>query len=101
MFSRNFPASRRHPISEALLEVIIHGRDESLQAYIECFNKEAVKVSTTNSMKKYLLERGLHPLNNFVKVMGIKTPSTLDCLLLKDQAYIQYEEKEAANNARI
>ena len=32
--------------------------------------------------------------------MGIETPATLDSLLLKAQAYIQYEEKEAANSAR-
>ena len=56
-------------------------------------------VSTTDAMKKYLLEQGLCPRIHFIKVVGIETPSTLDFLLLKAQAYIQYEEKEAANNA--
>ena len=50
-------------------------------------------------MKKYILERGLCPRSDFVKVVGIESHGTLDSLLLKAQAYIQYEEKEAANNA--
>ena len=50
-------------------------------------------------MKKYLLERGLHPRSDFAKAVGIETPATLDSLLLKTWAYIQYKEKEAANNA--
>ena len=50
-------------------------------------------------MKKYLLERGLHPRNDFAKAVGIETPAMLDSLLLKAQAYIQYKEKEAANNS--
>ena len=51
-------------------------------------------------MKKYLLERGLCPRSDFAKAVGIETLATLDSLLLKAQAYIQYEEKEAANSAR-
>ena len=85
---------------EASLEAIIQGRDESLWVYIEHFNKEIVQVSMTDNMKKYLLERGLCPRSDFAKVVGIETPATLDSLLLKAQAYIQYEEKEAANSAR-
>ena len=100
MFSRHFTASRRHPKTEASFEAIIQGKDESLRAYIERFNKEAVQVSTTDGMKKYLLERGLRPRSDFSKAVGIETPATLDALLLKVQAYIQYEEKEAANTAR-
>ena len=45
------------------------------------------------NMKKYLLECGLRPRSDFAKVVGIKTPATLDSLLLKAQAYIQYKEK--------
>ena len=53
-----------------------------------------------DGVKKYHLERSLHPRSDFAKVVGIKTPTTLESLLLKAHAYIQYEEKEAANNAR-
>ncbi|XP_058765481.1 uncharacterized protein LOC131638974 [Vicia villosa] len=49
-------------------------------------------------MKKYLLERGLLPLSDFTKAVGIETPDTFEALLLKYQAYIKYEEKKAANN---
>ena len=59
-----------------------------MRAYIECFNKEAVKVPTTNNMRKYLLERRLRPCSNFSKVVGIETPAMLDALLLKAQVYI-------------
>ena len=100
MLSRNFKASHRHPKSEASLEEIIQGRNEYLRAYIECFNKECVQVSTTNDMKKFLLEHGIHPCSDFSKSVGIGTLVTLDTLLLKAQSYIQYKENEAANNAR-
>ncbi|XP_058783321.1 uncharacterized protein LOC131657997 [Vicia villosa] len=100
LFSRHFTASRRHPKSEASLEAIIQGKDESLRAYIERFNKEAVQVSTTAHMKKFLLERGLRPCSDFAKAVGIETPTTLDEFFLKAQAYIQYEEKEAAHAVR-
>ncbi|XP_058761565.1 uncharacterized protein LOC131634955 [Vicia villosa] len=100
LFSRHFTASRRHPKSEASLEAIIQGKDESLRAYIERFNKEAVQVSNTVHMKKFLLERGLRPRSDFAKAVGIETPATLDEFFLKAQAYIQYEEKEAAHAVR-
>ena len=44
-------------------------------------------------MKKYLIKLELHPRNDFAKAVGIETPTMLDSLLLKVQAYIQYEEK--------
>ncbi|XP_058732729.1 uncharacterized protein LOC131604300 [Vicia villosa] len=100
LFSRHFTASRRHPKSEASLEAIIQGKDESLRVYIERFNKKAVQVSTTAHMKKFLLERGLRPRSDFAKAVGIETPATLDEFFLKAQAYIQYEEKEAAHAVR-
>ena len=80
IFSRHFTASHRHPKTEASLEAIIQGKEESLRAYIERFNKEAVQVSTTDDMKKYLLERGR---SDFAKAVGIETPATLDAFLLK------------------
>ncbi|XP_058771905.1 uncharacterized protein LOC131645248 [Vicia villosa] len=100
LFSRQFAASRRHPKSEASLEAIIQEKDESLRANIERFNKEAVQVSTTAYMKKFLLERGLRPRSDFAKAVGIETPATLDEFFLKAQAYIQYEEKETAHAVR-
>ncbi|XP_058745895.1 uncharacterized protein LOC131618745 [Vicia villosa] len=51
-------------------------------------------------MKKFLLERGLQPRLDFAKAVGIETPATLDEFFLKAQAYIQYEEKEAAHAVR-
>ncbi|MCI54158.1 hypothetical protein A2U01_0075406, partial [Trifolium medium] len=50
--------------------------------------------------KKYLLERGLRPHSDFAKAVGIKKPHTLDDLLFKAQAYIQYEEVQIADAAR-
>ncbi|XP_058755191.1 uncharacterized protein LOC131628374 [Vicia villosa] len=100
LFSRHFTASRRHPKSEASLEAIIQGKEESLRAYIERFNKEALQVSTTAYMKKFLLERGLRQRSDFAKAVGIETPATLDKFFLKAQAYIQYEENEAAHAVR-
>ncbi|XP_058767233.1 uncharacterized protein LOC131640882 [Vicia villosa] len=100
LFSTHFTASRRHPKSEASLEAIIQGKDESLRAYMKRFNKEAVQVSTTAHMKKFLFERGPRPRSDFAKAVGIETPATLDEFFLKAQAYIQYEEKEAAHAAR-
>lgn len=75
----------------------MQGKDKSLRAFINMFNKETIQVSTTNDMKKYLLEHDLCPCNDFIKDIGIETPSSLDAIHLKAHAYIQYEEKEAAN----
>ncbi|MCI49111.1 hypothetical protein A2U01_0070354, partial [Trifolium medium] len=88
------------PKTEATLEAITQGKDESLRSYIERFNKEAVQVKTTDKMKKYLLEYGLRPRSDFAKAVGIESPATLDVVLYKARAYIQYEERETANNAR-
>ncbi|XP_058733383.1 uncharacterized protein LOC131604992 [Vicia villosa] len=98
--SRNFTTSRRHPKSEVSLEAIIQGKDESLGAYIERFNKEVVQVSTTADMKKYLLEQGLRPRSDFAKTESIETPANLDAFFLKALAYIQYKENEAAHTSR-
>ena len=51
-------------------------------------------------MKKYLLELGLRSNRDFAKAVGNESTVTLDSLLLKDQVYIHYEEKEAVKNAR-
>ncbi|KAI5381234.1 hypothetical protein KIW84_UN0901 [Lathyrus oleraceus] len=55
---------------------------------------------TTEHMKKYLLERGLLPGSELSRAVGIEPPRTLNELLHKAQAYIRYEEKQVAHNAR-
>ncbi|XP_058767845.1 uncharacterized protein LOC131641557 [Vicia villosa] len=96
LFSNHFTASRRQSKSEATLEAVIQGTNEPLREYLDRFNKEAVQVQTTDHMKRYLLERGLLPGSDFKKAIKIEKVRTMDALLLKDQAYIAYEEGEAA-----
>ncbi|XP_058761332.1 uncharacterized protein LOC131634722 [Vicia villosa] len=96
LISNHFTASCRQPKSKATLEAVIQGTDEPLQEYLDRFNKEAVQVQTTDDMKRYLLERGLLPGSNFKKAIKIEKVRTMDALLLKAQAYISFEEDEAA-----
>ncbi|XP_058722610.1 uncharacterized protein LOC131594477 [Vicia villosa] len=96
LFSNHFTISRRQPKSEATLKAIIQGANEPLREYLDRFNKEALQVQTTDQMKRYLLERGLLPESDFKKAIGIEKVYTMDALLLKAQAYIAYEEGEAA-----
>jgi DNA-binding SARP family transcriptional activator len=51
-------------------------------------------------MKKYLIKRGLRRGSDFTKAIGIEPQATLEDLLHKAQAYIAYEEQEAAINIR-
>ncbi|CAK8533082.1 unnamed protein product [Lathyrus sativus] len=60
LFLKHFTASRRHPKTEAALGVIIQAPDEPLRKYIERFTREAVQVTTSDEMKRYLMEQGLH-----------------------------------------
>ncbi|XP_058775571.1 uncharacterized protein LOC131649834 [Vicia villosa] len=96
LFSNHFTASRRQPKSEATLEAVIQGTDKTLGEYLDKFNKKAVQVQTTDHMKRYLLERGLLPGSDFKKAIKIEKVRTMDALLLKAQAYIAFEEGEAA-----
>ncbi|KAK2397422.1 hypothetical protein QL285_058998 [Trifolium repens] len=99
-FKQNFTASRKQPKTVATLEAIFQGPKESLRAYIERFNREAVQVETTDEMKRYLLARGLRPRTDFAKAVGIEKPRTLAQLLDKAEPYIQYEEQEMADALR-
>ncbi|CAJ2673122.1 unnamed protein product [Trifolium pratense] len=99
-FCRHFTASRKQPKTEAVLDAIFQADNESLRSFIERFNREAVQVETTDDMKKYLLQRGLRPNSDFARAVGIEKPRTFSDLLLKSQAYIQYEEQQAADAAR-
>ncbi|XP_058774283.1 uncharacterized protein LOC131648549 [Vicia villosa] len=92
-FSHHFTASCRHPKTEASLEAIVQGPTESLRAFLDRFNREAVQVPTTEEMKLYLLNKGLRPGSDFHKVVGIEKPRTLEDLLIKAQSYITYEER--------
>src|SRR4051812_7172057 len=60
------------------------------------FNKEAVQVQTTDYMKRYLLERGLLPRSDFKKAIKIEKVHTMNALLRKAQAFIAFQEGEAA-----
>ncbi|PNX57312.1 hypothetical protein L195_g058632 [Trifolium pratense] len=95
----HFTASRKQPKTEAVLDAIFQGDNESLHNFIERFNKEAVQVDTTDDMKKYRLQRGLHPNSDFAMAVGIEKQRTLDDLL-KSQAYIQYKVQQTADTAR-
>ncbi|GAU44962.1 hypothetical protein TSUD_28970 [Trifolium subterraneum] len=64
-FANHFTASRRHPKTEASLEAIVQGKNETLRSYIEIFNKEVVQVDTTDDMKKYLLRKNLRDGTKF------------------------------------
>ncbi|XP_058757971.1 uncharacterized protein LOC131631207 [Vicia villosa] len=52
LFLSHFTASRRQPKSEANLEAVIQGTNESLRDYLDRFNKEAVQVQTEDYMKR-------------------------------------------------
>ncbi|CAJ2637852.1 unnamed protein product [Trifolium pratense] len=99
-FRAHFTSSRRHPKTEATLEAIIQGENEPLRAYLERFNKAAVEVKVDESMKLYLLDRGLHPDSDFAKAVGIEEPKTLDAFFEKAKKYITYEEKQRAKDIR-
>ncbi|CAJ2663878.1 unnamed protein product [Trifolium pratense] len=57
-FRAHFTSSKRHPKTEATLELIVQGETESLRSYLEQFTKAAVEVKIEESMKLYLLDRG-------------------------------------------
>ncbi|XP_058726232.1 uncharacterized protein LOC131597555 [Vicia villosa] len=96
LFLSHFTASRRQPKSEANLEAVIQGTNEPLREYLDRFNKEPVQVQTTEYMKRYVLERGLLPRSDFKKAIKIEKVHTMNALLRKAQAFIAFEEGEAA-----
>jgi hypothetical protein len=99
-FNHNFTASRKQPKTVATLEAIFQGPKETLRAYIERFNREAVQVKEPDDMKRYLLARGLRPRTDFAKAVEIEKPKTLAQLLAKAEKYIQYKEQEIADALR-
>ncbi|GAU39254.1 hypothetical protein TSUD_71930 [Trifolium subterraneum] len=91
-FTSHFTASRKHPKTEANLEAVRQGPNETLRSYIERFNKEAVQVDVTDDMKKYLMRKNLRDGTKFKEMVAIEKPATWDEILYKVQAYMQFEE---------
>ncbi|GAU33714.1 hypothetical protein TSUD_148650 [Trifolium subterraneum] len=73
-FTNHFTASRKHPKTEANLEAVHQGPDETLRSYIERFNKEAVQVDVTDDMKKYLMRKNLRDGTKFKEMFTNYTP---------------------------
>ncbi|GAU38519.1 hypothetical protein TSUD_148000 [Trifolium subterraneum] len=99
-FTSHFTASRKHPKTEANLEVVRQGPDETLRSYIERFNKEAVQVDVTDDMKKYLMRKNLRDGTRFKEKVSIEKPATWDEILYKAHAYMQFEEETMADAMR-
>ncbi|GAU10324.1 hypothetical protein TSUD_417530, partial [Trifolium subterraneum] len=89
----HFTASKKHPKTEANLEVVRQGSNETLRSYIERFNKEAVQVDVTDDMKKYLMRKNLRDGTKFKEMVAIEKPATWDEILYKVKAYMQFEEE--------
>ncbi|GAU44722.1 hypothetical protein TSUD_88060 [Trifolium subterraneum] len=99
-FTSHFTASRKHPKTEANLEAVRQGPNETLRSYIERFNKEAVQVDVTDDMKKYLMRKNLRDGTKFKEMVAIKKPATWDEILYKAQAYMQFEEETMVDAMR-
>ncbi|GAU44610.1 hypothetical protein TSUD_241030 [Trifolium subterraneum] len=99
-FTSHFTTSRKHPNTEANLEAVRQGPDETLKSYIERFNKEAVLVDVTDDMKKYLMRKNLRDGTKFKEMVAIEKPATWDEILYKAQAYMQFEEETMADTMR-
>ncbi|GAU40250.1 hypothetical protein TSUD_219610 [Trifolium subterraneum] len=96
----HFTASRKHPKTEANLEAVRQGPNETLRSYIERFNKEAVQVDVTDDMKKYLMRKNLRDGTKFKEMVAIEKPATWDEILYKAQTYMQFEEETMADAMR-
>ncbi|GAU34620.1 hypothetical protein TSUD_394110 [Trifolium subterraneum] len=99
-FTSHFTASRKHPKTEANLESVRQGPNETLRSYIERFNKEVVQVDVTDDMKKYLMRKNLRDGTKFKEMVAIEKPATWDEILYKAQAYMQFEEETMADAMR-
>ncbi|GAU10433.1 hypothetical protein TSUD_420630, partial [Trifolium subterraneum] len=99
-FTSHFTASRKHPKTEANLEAVRQGPNETLRSYIERFNKEGVQVDVTDDMKKYLMRKNLRDGTKFKEIVAIEKPATWDEILYKAQAYMQFDEETMADAMR-
>jgi hypothetical protein len=98
-FTTHFMASRTQPKMVASLEAIFQGRSETLRDYIERFNEEAVQVRGANeTMKLYLIAKGLREETDVKKVVLLDRPRTLNEFLAIAKIYIAYEEALYVDN---
>jgi len=83
----------------ASLEAIVQGKSEPLRDYIERFNKEAVQVrGAEDSMKQYLITKGLREGTYVKKAIRLDRPRTLNEFLAIAKIYITYEDELYADN---
>jgi len=83
----------------ASLEAIVQGKSKPLRDYIERFNKEAVQVrGADETMKRYLITKGLCEGTNVKKSVHLDRPRTLNEFLAIAKIYIKYEEELYADS---
>ena len=83
----------------ASLEAIVQGKSKPLRVYIERFNKETVQVrGAEDSMKQYLITKGLREGTYVKKVVRLDRPRTLNEFLAIAKIYITYEEQMYADS---
>jgi len=98
-FTTHFTASRTQPKAVASLEAIVQGKSEPLREYIKTFNKEVVQVrGADDTMKQYLITKGLREGTNIKKAVRLDRPRTLNEFLAILKIYIRYEEELYADN---
>jgi len=98
-FTTHFTASRTQPKTVASLEAIVQGKSEPLRDYIKRFNKEVVQVrGAEDTMKQYLITKGLREGTNVKKAVRLDRPRTLIEFLAIAKMYIRYEEELYADN---
>jgi len=98
-FTTHFTASRTQPKTVASLEAIVQGKSEPLRDYIERFNKEVVHVrGADETMKRYLIAKGLREGTDVKKVVRLDRPRTLNEFVAIAKIYIAYEEELYADN---
>ena len=98
-FTTHFTASRTQPKTVASLEAIVQGKSEPLRDYIERFNKGVVQVrGADETMKWYLIAKGLREGTDVKKVVRLDHPRTLTEFLEIAKIYIRYEDKLYADS---
>jgi len=98
-FTAHFTASRTQPKTVVSLESTIQGKSEPLRDYIERFNKEVVQVQGADeSMKKYLIAKGLRAGTKVKKAVQFDRPRTFNEFLAIAKTYIRYEEELYADS---
>jgi len=98
-FTTYFTSSRTQPKTVASLEAIVQGKSEPLRDYIERFHKEAVQVrGADETMKRYLIAKGLREGTNVKKDVRLDHPRTLNEFLAIAKIYIRYEEELYADS---